>query len=94
VRARLSSIAADELRHGALAWAVADWASTSLSARQRASIERARSLTVQQLRRELDVDPPPELVRIGGLPNRQEARALFQSMVSALWPSDASAALA
>lgn len=77
VRAALRHIAEDEIRHGALAWRVASWAESRLSATDRAAVRHAREDAWQTLERELAAEPPAELVHIAGVPRASVARSLL-----------------
>lgn len=80
VRSAFGRIAADELRHAALAWAVARWADTRLDARARARVDRARRAAIGLLRRHAAVSVHPALVAAAGLPSAPTALALLAGL--------------
>jgi hypothetical protein len=84
LRAAFARIAREETRHAALAWAIARWADTRLSARGRRRVARARARAVAALGRQLRRAPHDDLVRRAGLPLAQEAGALLGAMVDRL----------
>ena len=79
VRVAMHSIAADELRHAALAWAVWTWCAPRLAARDRARIERAMTTAAASLTRGW-----PEALPEIGLPGPSQAEALAQAFRSCL----------
>lgn len=81
-RRSFARIAADETRHAALAWAVAEWAESRLDARARARMVRARRLALRRLQREIAGDPPRELAGLLGLPSARQARVLLGTIGS------------
>jgi hypothetical protein len=84
LRRCFSRIAADETRHAALAWAVAEWAHERLGASARSGLARARRQAVRRLRREIAGEPPRELAALIGLPSVREARVLLACVESHL----------
>jgi hypothetical protein len=93
VRAVMSAIAPDETRHAALAWAVAEWASTKLDSAARARVEAAREAAVAELLCELAREPPAPLRRVAGLPSATRARRMIAAMDRALWSRGAAPSL-
>jgi hypothetical protein len=87
VRAIMSSIADDEVRHAALGWAVAEWMDLRLSRSARDRVRDARRDAVRSLRSELDRDVPLELARKAGVPGRPVALCLLDALTTALWSS-------
>jgi hypothetical protein len=79
----MRSIAADEARHAALAWAITTWAVPQLSRRERRDVAQAREQAVADLRREMRADPAPDLVELAGLPRGSEALALLGELEQA-----------
>ena len=77
IRRCFSRIAADETRHAALSWAVAEWAHERLGPNARARVARARRRAVRRLRGEIDRAPPRELAALLGLPSARQARVLL-----------------
>ena len=76
VRAAMSRIAPDEVRHAELAWAVDRWLSQRLNAEQRRQVQRARLAALTELARELEQElPVAERARLG-LPGRDEAAVM------------------
>lgn len=84
IRRSMQRIAVDETRHAALAWEVAAWADTRLSAAARARVARARQAAGRTLAKELAQTVPPELVREAGLPDRLRAAQLLSALETAL----------
>jgi hypothetical protein len=79
-RRLMAQVAADELRHAALAWAVAEWAEGRLDAPSRARVRSARGRGLRALARELEQPVDSALVRVVGLPTPLEARALLRAL--------------
>jgi hypothetical protein len=52
LRLVLASVARDEARHAAIAWAIARWVEPLLGARDRARVERSRAIALRSLLRE------------------------------------------
>jgi len=91
IAAALSDIAADETRHAALSWAIAEWIEPRLTDEERARIRTARSRAVIELRAEMACSPDPDLVRAAGIPTAKAAVALVDRLSADLWGDDASA---
>ena len=90
VRAAMSRIAPDEVRHAELAWAIDRWLSRRLNAEQRLQVRSARLAAFAELARELQQELPiAERTRLG-LPGREEA-ALMWAELSRLTAQPASA---
>jgi len=85
IRSAMRQIAHDETRHAALAWSVATWAEGRLDARARARIARARRKAVHDLGRNLAASLPASSLRVAGLPNERDARALFGELYRSIW---------
>jgi hypothetical protein len=85
VREAMERIAADEIRHASLGWAVASWARSRLDAGAGARVDAARRAAVLQLREEMRVEPPDELVRAAGVPRAREARRMIAELERVLW---------
>ncbi len=85
VRAQMAKIADDETRHAALAWAVAEWASSRLDDDGRARVAKARAQAIRDLMDEVDAATPASLVATAGLPTAAAARALVDGVARALW---------
>lgn len=85
VRVALARIANDELRHAALAWAIARWAEPQLDDLTRARVERARRDAARALGDEAAIGLAVD--RAAGIPSapaqRALARALFASLEAA-----------
>ena len=79
-RSAMSRIAADELRHAALAWAVAEWAEARLDAASLARVRRARRRALRSLAAELERPVDATLVRAVGLPTPSRAMALLRAL--------------
>jgi hypothetical protein len=84
VRAAMAAVAADELRHAALAWEIASWAEGRLSARDRRRVARARRRAVGKLAAAA-VAPWPEGVRsLVGLPDAGQHVRLARGLAERL----------
>lgn len=81
----MAGIAADEVRHAALAWQLARWADRRLSQAARARVRAARQTAIAALRRELAAAAPPELVAVAGLPPPEVALRLCDQLAASLW---------
>lgn len=68
VRAVMRRVAADEIKHAELSFAVAAWAEPLLSPIERAEVSAARAAAVATLLHELTVEPSAALREIAGLP--------------------------
>ncbi len=84
VRRAFARIAADEARHAALSWAVAEWIEPQLDAKGKKRVAQARARAVRELRRAATVMPPRDLIRSAGLPPAGEAGALVEALARAL----------
>jgi hypothetical protein len=84
IRRCFARIAADETRHAALAWAVAEWAESRLDAPARARVARARRHAVRRLSREIAREPRRELAGCLGLPSTRRAAAMVQVLEGSL----------
>lgn len=87
IRAAMASVAVDETRHAALAWAIAAWADSKLESRARDKIAEAKRAAVDELRRQAALDPPPSLMAAAGLPSAERARLLVRELDRGLWAS-------
>ena len=85
VRMAMRSIAVDETRHAALAWAVAKWMETKLSGEARARVREARRTAVATLRDELARGAPAKLVAYAGVPARDVALQMIDALTASLW---------
>ncbi len=86
LRALMRSLAADELRHAALSWRVAEWLETKLDAAGRARIEEARRSSIAALERELSGPVPADPAL--GTPDGDGQRRLLAAMRAAMGSSD------
>jgi hypothetical protein len=84
VRRWMRTIARDELRHAALAWAIAAWANERLDRGSRTRVARARAQALEQLRGQVEQEASSAVCDVAGLPSAREARALFGAWSSAL----------
>jgi hypothetical protein len=85
VRRSMARIAADETRHAALAWAIAEWAEPRLDDAARARVARWRRRAIRGLEREMTRPVPGELLRVAGLPPAGPARAMIRSLRERVW---------
>lgn len=81
VRAALRTIAGDEIRHAALAWAIDRWAAPLLADAARARLAAARDAAAREL---LDGDGTPSLPALG-IPDGPELRGLVARTQVSLW---------
>lgn len=84
VRATMSRIAPDEVRHAELAWAVDRWLSPRLSAEERTKVSDARAAALAELRREVQYPLPAEDRLRLGLPGAAEGAALLEAFAQSL----------
>ncbi|MBX3191163.1 MAG: hypothetical protein KF819_29470 [Labilithrix sp.] len=84
----LREIASDECEHASLSWDVARWLDTQLNAAERAEVSRSMHQAIADLRRELAVEPPPELRRIAGVPSARAALAMLAQLEERVWSLD------
>jgi hypothetical protein len=81
VREELRRIAADELRHSELAWAVADWAAERLTPEAQQRVRDARHEAFQELERALaEREPELLLIQQAGLPSREASLQLLRGL--------------
>jgi len=81
----MARIAADEIRHAALAWAIARWMETRLDHGGRRKVMAACRRAVRRLLRETNASPPAVLVTRAGLPSAATARAMIGHLQASLW---------
>lgn len=81
----METIAADETRHAALSWAIAEWAEPKLDDEARARIREQRREAVEALRNEAGVKVAEELSRAAGMPDRDQQEALIGALEEGLW---------
>jgi hypothetical protein len=81
----MKTIAADETRHAALAWATAKWLDPQLSDDARAQISVAAREAVRTLARECDLEPHEDLVTHAGLPRASTQRTMLRHIEGALF---------
>ncbi|HEX6837041.1 MAG TPA: hypothetical protein VF334_10740 [Polyangia bacterium] len=85
VRRAFVNIAADELRHAELAFAVARWLHPRLDDLARRRVRDARRAAAAELARDLERPTPPRLVAAVGLPASDAARDLVADLRARLW---------
>ncbi len=83
VRATMTRIAKDEMRHLELSWAVHRWAMSRLDRAGREAIRAAQRKELAALSREVAAEPVESLVRVVGLPRASQARALVAAIEAA-----------
>jgi hypothetical protein len=81
----MRTIARDEGRHAALAWAFDRWAAARLDAAARARVASARREAVRVLQGEVQRELAPSLVTAAGLPSRAHAARLVEELCATLW---------
>jgi hypothetical protein len=82
VKRAMRTIARDETRHAALAWAIARWLAPRLDARGRARVRRSIGRAVESLRCEI-ATTSPEVARELGLPAGAEGVRLLDAFAAA-----------
>ncbi len=85
VRRALQAIAAEETAHAKLAFAVAEFCMSRLSAREQAEVMAAQCNAVRELSNELVESPPEELQVRLGLPSAAVAARLVEQAKLELW---------
>jgi hypothetical protein len=85
VRAAMREIAPDELRHAALAWAIATWADTRLSDDARARVADARDAASRALAEDARREPHDEIAKVTGAPRAAIASGLVARMQEVMW---------
>jgi len=84
VRATMSRIAPDEVRHAELAWAVDRWLTPRLTPSERERVRRARAAALSELQRDVQVVPNSvDCLRLG-LPGAEESTALLDAFAKSL----------
>jgi rubrerythrin len=78
------SIAADETRHAALAWAIANWAENRLDRDANARIEKAMNDAIRELEA-ANHSSHPAVVKHAGLPNARTHRTMIAQLREKLW---------
>lgn len=84
LRRTLAPIAADEARHAALAWWLAEWAAAHLDAPAVARVRRARHRALTALCARLAHAPPEPFDRDAGRPTPDQAVALLDALAARL----------
>jgi rubrerythrin len=84
IAAAMGAIAADEIRHAALAWSIHEWALPRLSSRARARVCALQEGALQRLRRGT-ASAPPEVARLAGLPRGATEQTLARHLAQALF---------
>jgi hypothetical protein len=80
VRAVFATIARDEARHAALAWAIDRWARAQLDSEACARVDAAQQAAARELASAADLASPAL-----GLPDETEVRGLYARAVDSLW---------
>ncbi len=80
VREAFALMGTNKLRHVELAWTAAEWLDRSLDARERASVETARTTALTALQNEIALPLAPVLVDVAGVPPMQTALSLFDAI--------------
>jgi hypothetical protein len=84
VRATMSRIAPDEVRHAELAWAVDRWLSPRLTPTEREQVRAARATALSELQRDAQVVPDSDVCLRLGLPGAKESAAMLMAFAAAL----------
>lgn len=85
IRRTMGRIAADEIRHAALAWAIARAVEPRLDDRARRKIARARARAIAELRRDAVGGVSGNVACAAGLPGAERARRMIDELSAALW---------
>jgi hypothetical protein len=78
-------IAQDEMRHAAFSWDLDDWLGGRLDANARGRTWAARRQAVAGLRASIGARQTERDRRELGLPTREQARALFETLQRTAW---------
>lgn len=81
----LAGIAADEVRHAELSWAVDAWIQLQLEPAARARVAAARDAAVQRLLEDGAPTMPAEVHSLAGYPTPSESRQILERFVPALF---------
>ena len=84
VRATMSRIAPDEVRHAELAWAVDRWLTLRLAPIEREQVQAARAMALSELQREARSVPDSDMCLRLGLPGAEESTAMLAAFAEAL----------
>jgi hypothetical protein len=85
VRTAMGPIARDEANHASLSWRLAAWLDTKLDVDARGRVENARSRAVDDLAREIAVEPAERDRHALGLPNASTRHAVLNALRASLW---------
>lgn len=80
VRAAFAQIAVDEAEHAELSFAIDAWLATQLTPEQLRRVEQAKTQAWIELAASCNVEPAAEVVSVAGMPNAEEARAIFAGL--------------
>jgi hypothetical protein len=80
VRRMLTGIAADETRHAALSWSLAAWARARMSPAERRRAARGTHDALERMEAELTREQAPEVHAVAGLPQPDQALAMFRRL--------------
>ena len=78
-------IAEDETRHAELSWQIAEWAAERLDSAATGRIEAAMQHAVDDLAREVAVEPSHAVVHVAGVPSARAARRMIDELRAKLW---------
>ncbi|HET7540502.1 MAG TPA: hypothetical protein VFK05_11545, partial [Polyangiaceae bacterium] len=84
VRANMSRIAPDEVRHAELAWAIDRWLTPRLTPTEREQVRAARAGALSELQRDAQVVPDSDVCLRLGLPGVEESRVLLEAFAKTL----------
>ncbi|MDP9036920.1 MAG: ferritin-like domain-containing protein [Myxococcota bacterium] len=84
-REAMKPIARDEARHAQLSWELAEWLDGKLDEDARRRVSLARRRGAEELWRETSVAPEASVARELGVPTRNEAQGMLQSLRESLW---------
>jgi hypothetical protein len=85
VRVVMERVAEDELGHAALAWDLAAWLESRLSADERVRVALERARAIEELEAQLEHDLPSPWQRELGLPSREQAWRMLAQMRDHVW---------
>ena len=84
VRGAMRSIARDETRHARLSWDVARWARPHMTLSERAQVARRARQSIDRLREELTAPQHSRVHDAVGIPDPEQARAMFAGLHAGL----------
>jgi hypothetical protein len=81
----MRTITRDELRHAALAWDLAEWMASRLTAKHCVQVDEERTLAILELDQQLQMGRAEAWARMLGLPTPREAQTMFRGLREEVW---------